>query len=88
MNDIGYWRMFKELKDGAPFTYSYITVCPHATHPDAKGKCTCPRFVNKMIDGGIMRVYEGEEKPVFSESMFRFLQAHGAITDGTSACKP
>ena len=84
MNDTGYWRTFNELKAGAPFTYSYIGVCPHASQPDVMKLCTCPRFVNKMIGGGIMRVYEGEEKPVFSESMFRFLQAHGAIKGGTS----
>jgi hypothetical protein len=85
MNDTAYWRTFNELKAGEPFTYSYIGECPHATKPDAKGKCTCPRFVNKMIDGGIMRVYGEYQKPVFSESMFRFLQARGAITGGTSA---
>jgi len=76
MNDIAYERTYKTLKDGAPFTYSYIGVCPHASQPDALKLCTCPRFMNKLIDGGIMRVYEGQQKPVFPESIFRILYAH------------
>ena len=64
LNDTAYERMKGKLQNGSRFEWSYLGVCPHNNAAD----CTCPRFMNVLKDGKIIRIMNGTQKPVYKAS--------------------
>lgn len=65
INDEAYARMLRKLRSGSSVEYTYAGVCPHNRH-----QCRCPKMANVLRNGRIVRLVDGEEKPVYSLSEF------------------
>jgi hypothetical protein len=66
INDDGYDRMMKTLRDGAKTVKSYLGTCPHKN----KNKCKCVYWENYLNeDGKMVRNVNGVIKPVLSFTM-------------------
>ena len=63
--DAAYDRMLRKLENGSRFEWSYPGTCPHT-----RGPCTCPKFMNVLKDGKIIRIVNGMQKPVYKASEF------------------
>lgn len=65
VNDEAYERMKNKLESGeSNVEYTYMTTCPHSV----KSNCRCPRMMNILKNGRIVRLIDGEEKPVLKLS--------------------
>ena len=65
VNDIGYNRMLKKIKNGtSKFEWSYRGTCPHKNNKD----CKCEKMMN-VIDpddnNRLLRVCKGKRLPVY-----------------------
>ncbi len=66
LDDPSYDRIFQKLTNGSRFEWSFPTKCP-----EPPGQvCTCPRFMNVLSEGKIVRIVNGKQKPVYKGSDF------------------
>ena len=63
-------RMMASLEAGERGVYSYLGTCPHQG-PEASARCTCPKMLNVLLDGALVRYVNNEPRPVFALSEFQ-----------------
>ena len=73
ITDAAYDRMFHKLNNGSRFEWSFPGPCPHF------GKCVCPKFMNVLKDGKIIRVANGKQKPVYKASDCQTMFPEGKV---------
>ena len=66
ITDIGYNRILAKLEGGSKGEWSFSGTCPHSS----KIHCRCPKMLNVLKDGKIMRVVKGKLKPVYKHSEY------------------
>ena len=100
INDEGYDRMLHHLQNGRRAAWSYQTTCPHVDRPgrdcysfsfEEAGKlCDCPKMMNVLVNGRIVRIVNGEQKSVFRTSEYIAAMAEGDSSDDakTDEAKP
>ncbi len=64
LNDNAYDRILQKLQNGSPYEWTYQGICPHSD----PAQCTCPKFMNILRDGNIIRIVNGVQKPVYKYS--------------------
>jgi len=68
VDDAGYNRMMKKLKDGEKSVKTFLHGCPHRSKED----CKCEYFSSYLDeDGDMMRNVNGTIKPVISVTMLK-----------------
>ena len=73
VEDASYGRMLRKLLSGERFVWSYVTKCRHGgTH----GRCDCPKMMNVLKNGRIVRIANGKQKPVYKAS--EIMQMNGS----------
>jgi hypothetical protein len=68
INNVAYVDMHRKLTNGSAGEWSYPFCCTHKKVLD----CNCPRFLNVLKDGKIMRLIKGEWKETLPESESRY----------------
>ena len=65
ISDENYDILHRALRRGKQrYQYSFFKKCYHTCRRD----CDCPKMVNVLRNGKIVRLVNGEERPVFKES--------------------
>lgn len=63
--DAAYDRIYNKLKNGSRFEWSYPGTCPHPP-----GQCVCAKFMNVLQNDKIIRIVNGQQKPVHKASVY------------------
>lgn len=61
--DASYDCIYQKLMNGSRFEWTFAGTCPHP-----RGQCVCPKFMNVLKDGKIIRIVNGTQKPVYKAS--------------------
>ena len=72
LNDAAYDRIYQKLSNGSRFEWTYPGTCPHP-----RGQCVCPKFMNVLKDGKIIRIINGTQKPVYKASEIQEMHPDG-----------
>ena len=67
LQDASHMRIMTRLLAGEEGVYSYQGTCPHAGM-DAPLQCTCPKMLNVLRDGRMVRYVNDEPRPVLSKT--------------------
>jgi len=76
LNDAAHARMLAKLEAGSRHEWSFAGTCP------TPGDCRCPRFLNVLKDGKIVRVINGLQRPVYPLSAVLRGEADGSAGRG------
>ena len=71
LEDEAYDRMRAQLHGGKRFAWSYTSRCSHG---GVGGACDCPKMMNVLKDGRIVRIANGKQKPVYKASEIMQMQ--------------
>ena len=64
LQDDSYDRMLHKLQNGSDSEWSYTGLCPHRNKNDSE----CTKFMNVLHDNKIVRIVNGEQRPVIKAS--------------------
>ncbi len=78
IGDAAHNRILTRLQAGEEGVYSYPGTCPHEM--DGPLRCTCPKMLNVLRDGRMVRYVNDEPRPVFSKTEF---DAYVALAKGS-----
>jgi hypothetical protein len=67
LTDDAYDRILNRLQAGERFVWTYSSVCPHQRTCD----CDCPKRMNVLVDGQVVRLQDGRRTPVLPHRALR-----------------
>ena len=76
LQDASHMRIMTRLQAGEEGVYSYQGTCPHSGM-GAPLQCTCPKMLNVLRDGRMVRYVNDEPRPVLSKTELEALIAKG-----------